>query len=537
MDIFIQLIKEINDYLIQNEYEIIKFLRALPTDFFKRDKNGNLISFQIEGNSFSRRQDPNIISVLNLQLLLNLGNKFLTNKVLNNFYNSNYIYESERIVYDVRKIRFSIKNWFNFPNMMLFLSDLNEIFERFFAKLETNIIDEVLWKLDDYTNGIMSATILANKMHRYKDYLTTPKNWFLPFSGEYFEFSSIFNFITHLLFIDFYIPIKEDKKIKYFIEDILIILFEHFSKLGVFDLDSKELYYIQFRTLSFVLFTSTVINIKKHSEDINPFTIKNYMVILPSYASHLGLSINYFPGLFKKNSIISKTTVLDMQRDLIKNKEYCTLGYKKALKALDDLINLNRFYSYRAAYVGILSHSILEDLLSIELIEKGYTVEFESLINLPHSLHRADLLIKDINNQFNSILYFKEDIDSIAIDFTISEKEKYIIDKMHRNYQKSNRLLYIILYSENRHDLIKEYIELLEELHVEYKENIRIMPIEDFSNILRLSNNKKRYLFDMLEIFYKAIEDDNYLERLEYLNTKSLESLESLFYDEEEDIY
>lgn len=188
MDQFIQLIKNINEYLILNEKKLIDHLSSLPDEFFQRDKKGELIKFQIEGTSFKRRKDPKILAVLNIQLFLNLGNKFLTNKVLRNFYNSKYEYESERIIYDIRKIRKSIKKWFDFPKLESYLNNILEFFEESFHKIDTTIVDKVLWRLDNYIDIVISATDLAKKMRRYKDYLTTPKNWFIPASGDYFEF-------------------------------------------------------------------------------------------------------------------------------------------------------------------------------------------------------------------------------------------------------------------------------------------------------------------------------------------------------------
>ncbi len=120
-DLFIQLVKNINDYIILNERELVKYLSTLPDNMFKRTKKGNLIKFEIEDNSLKRRRDPKILSVTNLQLISNLGNKFLINKVLKNFNNPGFKYESERVIFDIRKVRYSIKKWFNYPKVQIHL--------------------------------------------------------------------------------------------------------------------------------------------------------------------------------------------------------------------------------------------------------------------------------------------------------------------------------------------------------------------------------------------------------------------------------
>ena len=45
---------------------------------------------------------------------------------------------------------------------------------------------------------------------------------------------------------------------------------------------------------------------------------RDNLINLPDYSLELGLSINYFPGLFKKKSIISIPTALEMKKRIEK---------------------------------------------------------------------------------------------------------------------------------------------------------------------------------------------------------------------------
>ena len=47
--------------------------------------------------------------------------------------------------------------------------------------------------------------------------------------------------------------------------------------------------------------------------------------------------------------------------------------------------------------------------------------------------------------------------------------------------------------------------------------------------MLNLSNKNKLLLSELLKIFYGAIQNDDFLEMLEYLNTNSLKSLEKTY--------
>lgn len=139
MDQFIQLIINLNEYLIFNERELIDHLSSLSDEFFQINKRGELRKFQIDRHSFKRRRNSKILSVLNLQIFLNLGNKVLINKVLKNFNNSKFEYESKRIIYNIRRIRNSIKKWFNFPNTKSHLKNILEIFEECFQNIDTQL--------------------------------------------------------------------------------------------------------------------------------------------------------------------------------------------------------------------------------------------------------------------------------------------------------------------------------------------------------------------------------------------------------------
>ncbi|MHA1468299.1 MAG: hypothetical protein ACTSP6_09525 [Promethearchaeota archaeon] len=526
-DLFIQLVKNINDYIILNERELVKYLSTLPDNMFKRTKKGNLNKFEIEDNSLKRRRDPKILSVTNLQLISNLGNKFLINKVLKNFNNPGFKYESERVIFDIRKVRYSIKKWFNYPKVQIHLDNLLEFFEETIKKIDKTIIDMVLWKFDDYMEDIISATSFTKKLERYKDYLTTPKNWFVPYSGNYFEFSSLFNFTTHMLFIEYYINTSDKNKLVYLKEDVLNILFEHMIDLGVFNPDSLKISRIQFTAIAYTLYISTVIKIKKNQELIQPSTIRKYIVNLPKYATHLSLGENYFPGLFKKKSVISRTTALDILKKIKKNQKFCAIGYEEAVNALESLISLSRSYIYRSAYVGILSHGILEEFFMKKLIKKGFNVENESLINTPNSLHRADLLINALNDSTTNLPEITEEsVESITVDFTLTTENKYIIDKTYRNYQRSDRMLYIVLYSEDRNKRSKELKEIIENTVFSFKEKVRVLTLENFCMIFNLSNKDQKEILEKLKLFYEAIKNDDALEKLECLNLVSLKTLD-----------
>lgn len=99
--------------------------------------------------------------------------------------------------------------------------------------------------------------------------------------------------------------------------------------------------------------------------------------------------------------------------------------------------------------IGMISHLIFEYLTIKYLLLRNCQADNEHSVN-PNSKHQVDLLIKRNKDFITNIeanqnkISFKENIKEIAIDFTWSITDKFIIKKFYKNYQNKNRSLIVV---------------------------------------------------------------------------------------------
>ena len=84
------------------------------------------------------------------------------------------------------------------------------------------------------------------------------------------------------------------------------------------------------------------------------------------------------------------------------------------------------------------------------------------------------------------------------------------------------------MYSEDNNEIKKDLNNFINNIDFNYKENVKILTLEEFANVFSLKDEEKQELSFKLELFYKSIKNDKNLEELEQLNVKSLKSLENL---------
>lgn len=148
--------------------------------------------------------------------------------------------------------------------------------------------------------------------------------------------------------------------------------------------------------------------------------------------------------------------------------------------------------------VGNYIHPIFEYITLKQLCANNCSAKFEYDVNsdkcsiIDISIKRNENFIKNIErNQF--LISIPEHIEEICIDFTISTEFKNIKPKFYKNYQAYNKFLLIILIRINNKtnkSIIRELRENFNALSdISFKENIKLLSLDEFLNFLNLSSN------------------------------------------------
>ncbi len=152
----------------------------------------------------------------------------------------------------------------------------------------------------------------------------------------------------------------------------------------------------------------------------------------------------------------------------------------------------------RYGAVGNYIHPIFEYLTLKHLDNYNCLANFEHNVD-PNNGYIVDVNIKRDRSFINNIernqfvVSFPKSIEHVCIDFTISTEFKNIKNKFYKNYQLYDRLLLIVLVRINN----KKDIKTLKEIHkgfnslsdIIFKDNIRLVSLDQFKNFLNLSSN------------------------------------------------
>jgi len=226
----------------------------------------------------------------------------------------------------------------------------------------------------------------------------------------------------------------------------------------------------------------------------------------------------------------SKTTskIVRLLKPLV-NSPYKTFLIKKAIPKYEK--NRNDLLSNR---IGVLAHDIIE-YLTIDYLRSLGVSAFHEIYGdkyyYPEKGEKRRFFRMDLNiirnNEFIKRLettdgklphYIKE----IAIDFTLTNKDKHIIAKFLKGYQskKDNRYLLVVLYGEKSDDTIKDFRKLAAERR-EDGEHVDVITFSEYKELLSLETLKNKFHLDRFNSFNNLVDnafgDPEAYERLYYL--------------------
>jgi len=189
---------------------------------------------------------------------------------------------------------------------------------------------------------------------------------------------------------------------------------------------------------------------------------------------------------------------------------------------LDDegLRGLNGNYIHEITGVKVIEYTRNLGILSFK---EAHPSAIDNLNAIDILLVRHDNFIHQIENKQN-IIFLPRDIHLICIDITISRDINFIIEKFYKGYQGPEKFLIVVVFED-------QFINIQIPYDVKYRDNIRIITIEDYANFLSPNNNGEiMNFFKYLRFLVESIKrfDDDHFAQLEELYKRAKQRLKLL---------
>ncbi len=99
------------------------------------------------------------------------------------------------------------------------------------------------------------------------------------------------------------------------------------------------------------------------------------------------------------------------------------------------------------------------------------------------------------------IVVFSLQIEEISIDFTLSVKPDVFLDKCNKEYHSKTQFLMIVSILKDNNDLIPILNQIIKDKkNISFKENIKILSLEQFLEFLGLTGKRKSLSKEEVEI-------------------------------------
>jgi hypothetical protein len=237
-----------------------------------------------------------------------------------------------------------------------------------------------------------------------------------------------------------------------------------------------------------------------------------------------------------------ETIVTPEKNALIKSilEKYKPFALEECMHAIDLIGEIPRLrYSNRAAYIGSVSHPVLENFFREMWLTKNILSKHEFEFNKPKSNHRIDSILEIKEQiQLKEILEISlnEDLgkyEKMFIDYTIPSLVSLkqlggVLNKLSpdKHYLASDRILVVVFYGYYNIKVFEALQDVFNDLNFPFKGNIRFIDIIDFAKLFNFNERN----FQTLEFINNTIKkaflgDDESLDALEDLSNSALYAL------------
>ena len=408
----------------------------------------------------------------------------------------------------------------------------------FHNKDEAGYISQIIELINNSIIGKTSARAVSLLMGMNRNYLSDKQLR----EGKYEQYNKYFTLATNFLLINRNaLNFCSDRHYVKFRNGSLEIIFQEMIRKGVYSNDEGlTIQKTQFKALIFTLYAINKAMTNKYSQvrldELKSGKTKNFLYTWNNLSLDIG-GVETLSQTIKYETILTPEKIAII-KSILENYEIFAL--KECTYARDLISEIPRLrYSDRAAYIGSVSHPVLENFFREVWLKDKIFSHHEVEFNKPRSNHRIDSLLEiSKQKQLKGLLEDSLNLDlgnyyTIFIDYTIPSlislrKLGGVLSKLSpdKHYIAEDRLLVIVFYGYYNDKVFDTLQGLFNNQNIPFKRNVRFFDIIDFAKLFKFNARDIQKLEDINEIIQKAfLGDDKSLDILEKLSNSALYEL------------
>ena len=310
---------------------------------------------------------------------------------------------------------------------------------------------------------------------------------------------------------------------------------------GIYSEDeSLNIQKTQFKALVYTLYAITKAMTNKYSQnkldELRSGKSKKFLYTWNKLSYDIG-GVETLSQTLKHETVVTPEKIALIKSILENNKPF---AFEECTYAMDLVGEIPRLrYSDRAAYIGSVSHPVLENFFREMWLNMNILSQHEDEFNKPRSNHRIDSSLEiKTQIQLKGLLEFSLNIDlrnyeKMFIDYTIPSLISLkqiggVLSKLSpdKHYLANDLLLVIVFYGYYNNKVFEALQDLLNDLNIPFKCNIRFMDLIDFAKLFNFNPEDIQLLENINQIIQEAfLGDDEALDTLEKQSCSALYKL------------
>lgn len=415
-----------------------------------------------------------------------------------------------------------------------------EIFTMNFNKkqYEKGYISKIIELLNNSITCNISARAISLFMSLNRNYLSDKQLR----EGKYEQYNKFFALATNFLLLNrFNLNFRSDTHYKKFIAGTIDIIFQEMVRKGIYSEDeSLNIQKTQFKALVYTLYAITKAMTNKYSQnkldELRSGKSKKFLYTWNKLSYDIG-GVETLSQTLKHETVVTPEKIALIKSILENNKPF---AFEECTYAMDLVGEIPRLrYSDRAAYIGSVSHPVLENFFREMWLNMNILSQHEDEFNKPRSNHRIDSSLEiKTQIQLKGLLEFSLNIDlrnyeKMFIDYTIPSLISLkqiggVLSKLSpdKHYLANDLLLVIVFYGYYNNKVFEALQDLLNDLNIPFKCNIRFMDLIDFAKLFNFNPEDIQLLENINQIIQEAfLGDDEALDTLEKQSCSALYKL------------
>ena len=409
-------------------------------------------------------------------------------------------------------------------------------------QFEESYISKIIELLNYNIIGKTSARAVSLHMGLNHNYLSDKQLR----EGKYEQYNKFFALATNFLLLNrFDLNFRSDTHYKKFMAGTIEIIFQEMVRKGIYSKDEVlTIQKTQFKALVYTLYAITRAMTNKYSQirldELKSGKTKKFLYTWNKLSYDIG-GVETLSQTLKNETVVTPEKIAQIKSILENSTPF---AFEECTHAMDLIGEIPRLrYSDRAAYIGSVSHSVLENFFREVWLNMNILSQHEVEFNKPRSNHRIDSSLEiKTQIQLKDLLEISLNIDlgnyeKMFIDYTIPSLISLkqlggVLSKLSpdKHYLASDRLLVIVFYGYYNNKVFEVLQDLLNDLNIPFKSNIRFIDLIDFAKLFNFNAGNIQMLEHINQIIQKAfLGNDEALNTLEELSNSALYKLRKAY--------